>query len=68
MSAEGAEPLSYQWFHSKTMISDDQGYQGSNSSILTISKIASRYGGDYTCQIKDCDGQFLFSDKINYGE
>ncbi|XP_064402940.1 uncharacterized protein LOC135348600 isoform X3 [Halichondria panicea] len=66
MSAEGAEPLSYQWFHSKTMISDDQGYQGSNSSILTISKIASRYGGDYTCQIKDCDGQFLFSDKINY--
>ena len=68
MSAEGAEPLSYQWLHNGTIISDDPGYQGSNSSILTILKNASRFGGNYRCEVRDCDGQFLLSDKANYGE
>ncbi len=68
MSAEGAEPLSYQWLHDGTIISGDQaqGYPGFNSSIPTISKNESRYGGNYACEVRDCDDKCLLSDEVKY--
>lgn len=54
-------PVKCQWYHEERVLTDSEGYQGSNTQILCIRKCFSRHKGPYKCILTTQSGSEITS-------
>ncbi len=63
ITASGTDPLSFQWYHDDSPLSDGPWVSGANSATLTIHDVHCLNGGAYWVLVQDASGTTLESTK-----